>query len=79
MARRSASANLWRETKALLENVEVSVRDDLNHILERKIGYKTQLMSAFGSNKMRRSVNLGGQIAYTSLNKTECDNEPRKN
>jgi hypothetical protein len=79
MARRSASANLWRETKALLENVEVSVRDDLNHISEHKIGYETQLMSAFGSNKMRTSVNLGGQNAYTSLNETERGNEPRKN
>lgn len=79
MARMSASANLWREEKALLENVEVSVREDLSQILERKIGYKTQLMSAFGWNKMGRSVNLGGQIAYTSLNKTECGNEPRKN
>jgi hypothetical protein len=62
MARRSASANLWRDTKALLENVDVSVREDLNHILEHKIGYETRLMSVFGPQKMRRSVNLGGEL-----------------
>ena len=63
MALRSASANLWRETKALLENVDVSVREDLGQILEHKIGYETQLMSAFGLfTENARRVNQGGKL-----------------